>query len=139
MKAMKPINKKNVLRTFLVAVFIFIAVFIGYLAYIWLDTQSVMDQLEQVTEESPNSREMFKDDFWILVPEADEDGRITRHVTRITRNNLWVWGNEGTMRVHIFLTDNYPNSVPVNYQADWILSIRKINGKWEIVDYKNIP
>lgn len=136
---MKPINKKNVLRTFLVAVFIFIAVFIGYLAYIWLDTQSVMDQLEQVTEESPNSREMFKDDFWLLVPEADEDGNIVSYVTKITRDYTWVWGNEGTMRVHIFLTDDYPNSVPVNYQADWILSIRKINGKWEIVDYKNIP
>lgn len=124
----------------LFSIFIALVIFvIGYLTFVWVDTASIMRQLNQITKEPPNSREMFKDDFWLLVPEADEDGNIVSYVTKITRDYTWVWGNEGTMRVHIFLTDDYPNSVPVNYQADWILSIRKINGKWEIVDYKNIP
>lgn len=131
--------KDRKMRT-LFSIFIALVIFvIGYLTFVWVDTASIMRQLNQITKEPPNSREMFKDDFWLLVPEADEDGNIVSYVTKITRDYTWVWGNEGTMRVHIFLTDDYPNSVPVNYQADWILSIRKINGKWEIVDYKNIP
>ncbi len=136
---MKSANRKNILRSFVVVVLVLIAVFIGYLVYIWFDTEPVMDQLEQVTKEPPNSREMFKDDFWLLVPEADDEGNIVSYVTRITRDNLWVWGDEGTMKVHIFMKDNYPDSEPVDYQADWILKIKKTNGKWEIIEHKNIP
>lgn len=136
---MKLANRKNVLRTFLVVVFILVVAFIGYLTYIWFDTQPVMDQLEQITEEQPNSREMFKDDFWLLVPEADEDGNITRRVTKITRDYLWVWGNKGSMKVNIFLDDKYSDGTSYSYEANWNVAMEKINGKWEIVDYKNIP
>ena len=136
---MTPAKRKNILRSFIVVVLVLVATFIGYLVYIWFDTEPIMDQLEQVTKEPPNSCEMFKDDFWLLVPEADDEGNITRHVTKITRSYLWVWGDKGSMRINIFLDDKYSDGEPYSYEANWNVIIERINGKWEIVDYKNIP
>lgn len=113
--------------------------FVRYMAYSWIETTPVIWKLKQITSEPPNSRELLIDPFWILVPESDENGNITRYVTNITRDFTWVWGNTGIVRVHIYFDDQFSDGSPHSYQADWILYIEKKNGKWEIVDYDNIP
>lgn len=137
----KSIKSKHSAASF-TAVFIALAVMVAiatsYYVYIAIDTYPIMRQLAEIAEEPPNSRELFKDDFWILNSEADDNGNITRRVTKITRDYLWVWGNEGTMQVHIYLDEKNSNGESYSGKADWLVRIVKQDGDWMIARYNVI-